>query len=111
MGYPKLATKAQADAALAHLAHTIRRDLSAAAYVRDRAEQYKVSSGSHVALIEVAIALENEEHFAAFKAGELDDLIVEAMHRRSERIRKEAERYAAEIRAGQEPSKAPGGTP
>lgn len=104
MGYPKLATKEQSDAVAAQLVRSIRRDMSAACYVRDRAFQYDPSSGSHDALLVVAAKLERGEHFEAFKAGELDDLIEEAMKRRSARLRKEAEDYAAEIRAEPAPS-------
>ncbi len=99
MGYPKLATKEQADAVAAQLARSIRRDLSAACYVRDRAHQYVTSSGSHDALMTVAAQLERGEHFEAFKVGELDDLIEEAMKRRSDRIRREAEAYAKQVEA------------
>lgn len=99
MGYPKQPTEAQRKEALDGLVRSIRRDLSAACFVRDRAHQYVASSGSHDALMTVAAQLERGEHFEAFKVGELDDLIEEAMKRRSERIRKEGQEYAAKLAA------------
>jgi hypothetical protein len=102
MGYPKQPTEAQRAAALDGLVRAIRRDLAAACYVRDRAFQYDPSSGSHDALLVVAAKLERGEHLDALMAGELDDLVNEAMKRRSDRLRREAEAHAAEIRAGGE---------
>jgi hypothetical protein len=48
-----------------------------AAYIRDRAAQYEPSSGSRVALENVAAALGADEHLAAYDAGELDDMLPE----------------------------------
>jgi hypothetical protein len=45
------------------------------AYIRDRAEQYKNDSGSKCALEELASAIGADEHMAAFRHGELDDLL------------------------------------
>lgn len=87
MGYPKLPTDKQRTEALDALAKSVRRDLSAAAYVRDRAYQYVPSSGIHAALLDVAGALEDEAHLEAYRHGELDDLVEEMMQRRGERRR------------------------
>lgn len=91
MGYPKLPTDKQRTEALEALAAAVRRDLSAAAYVRDRAHQYVPSSGIHAALLDVAAELEDGAHLEAHRHGELDDLIGEMMNRRGER-RKARER-------------------
>lgn len=79
MAYPKQPTETQRKEALDQLLYMRRRELSAAAYVRDRADQYVTSSGSHVALMNVAAALERGEHFEALAHGELDDLVEEMM--------------------------------
>lgn len=50
---------------------------SVVAYIRDRAEQYKTDSGSRVALEELASLIAEDEHVAAFRHGELDDLLSE----------------------------------
>jgi hypothetical protein len=47
------------------------------AYIRDRADQYRNDSGSKVALEELASAIRDGEHMAAFRHGELDDLLAE----------------------------------
>jgi hypothetical protein len=52
-----------------------------AAYLRDRAEQYVPSSGICYALHDVAAKVAAGEAFAAYDAGELDDLM--PTHRRT----------------------------
>lgn len=47
----------------------------AAAFVQDRAEQYRNTSGSRAALEEVAEQLRKGEHLEAHKHGEIDDLL------------------------------------
>jgi hypothetical protein len=47
------------------------------AYLRDRAEQYKNSSGSRVAIENLIDEIHEGEHVKAWHAGELDDLIKE----------------------------------
>lgn len=52
-----------------------REELAAAAYVFDRAHQYKPSSGIHDALCTAAADLRRQAHVEAFRHGELDDII------------------------------------
>lgn len=52
-----------------------RYDMAAAAYVFDRAHQYKPSSGSHDALCCVSAELKAREHIRALRHGELDDIL------------------------------------
>ncbi len=59
----------------------------AAAYVLDRAYQYRESSGIHHALIVVACALWDGEAEAAHAHGELDDVIKGMASRRGERTK------------------------
>lgn len=47
---------------------------AAVAFVLDRMEQYKPSSGTYHALALVAEALARGDHLEAFRHGELDDL-------------------------------------
>lgn len=47
------------------------------AFVKDRAGQYKASSGSYCALEELAALLSAGEHRTALAHGELDDLLQE----------------------------------
>lgn len=54
-----------------------RNELSAvfAAFVRDRREQYKPSSGTYHAFVLLEEAISDGEVFARFQRGELDDLL------------------------------------
>lgn len=47
----------------------------AAAYVRDRSEQYIPSSGIYTALCELAAKFDEDAHMTAFRHSELDDLL------------------------------------
>ncbi len=53
----------------------VQRDLAAAAWVLDRAEQYDNDSGIRAAFDEIMQGLADGEHVAAYKSGELDDLM------------------------------------
>ena len=53
----------------------VRRDLAAAAWVLDRADQIPNASGARAVLDEIMQGLADGEHGAALKHGELDDLM------------------------------------
>lgn len=56
-------------------ARTRHADRIVAAYLLDRAEQYRASDACRVALEDAAFAVLRGEHTAAYTHGELDDLM------------------------------------